>query len=590
MSINDSTSQNTLDSTLYVSTIDISLTKGSHKTIESIELRKNNESLRDVPNSMRVDGVQRIEFRSPFALEPEDRISVLIKCSWPSVPRKRVADILVDINLRDFECMRNEQGARSYRKKARNVEVLVTGHQSWLATTTLIIQSCERFRLLIIGNSGVGKSSLLEKVFGVEGIHTSETKRGIAEIDREFISSTNERFVVHDSLGFESGDEGNMEIVKDFVARKKAMPHLNDQLHAIWLCLETPYAGGRLLDGGVEEFLKRRQEILGQIPLVVVLTKVDQLDIQLELDPPANEDVGQYKLRYLDKYCIGPLHKAAGSDVAYVTVSVQDGYSESLSKLVGATDENMDKYHVDEAPRVVASIAQRVSIKEKIELSIAVGKQKYWTMLLKSAVFRGPTLEEYLKVIRKDVITVWNFNDPDQCLMDDNIIGSVLCIDNLGNPSEVSSNTASFASLLVSGVELLRGLLGPGDILLSAAGPIATMTASVIQTTYTVYGEAKKDVKILMAYIVDLVCVMQVVFLLTSGGRITITAETVALALRAYERPSKIVHLMVDAFDGIGRDHVLNKVEELIWRYSIADHEVEELRRKIGQVLPSSSS
>ncbi|KAF8447450.1 hypothetical protein L210DRAFT_3526396 [Boletus edulis BED1] len=157
-----------------------------------------------------------------------------------------------------------------------------------------------------------------------------------------------------------------MKIVKDFVARRKAMPHLKDQLHAIWkersrLCLETPYAGGR--DGGVEEFL--------ELPLVVVLTKVDQLDVQLELDPPVNEGVEQYKSKHLNKHCIGPLQEAAGKDVAYVTVSVQDGYSESLSKLVGATDENMDKYHVDEAPRVVASIAQRVSIKEKIELSIA---------------------------------------------------------------------------------------------------------------------------------------------------------------------------------------------------------------------------
>ncbi|KAF8447463.1 hypothetical protein L210DRAFT_2798999 [Boletus edulis BED1] len=103
-----------------------------------------------------------------------------------------------------------------------------------LATTTPIIQSCERFRLLIIGNSGVGKSSLLQGVFGVEGIHTSEAERGIADIDREFISPTNKRFVVHDSLGFESGNEGNMKIVKDFVARRKAMPHLKDQLHAIW--------------------------------------------------------------------------------------------------------------------------------------------------------------------------------------------------------------------------------------------------------------------------------------------------------------------------------------------------------------------
>lgn len=50
---------------------------------------------------------------------------------------------------------------------------------------------------------------------------------------------------------------------------------------------------------------------------------------------------------------------------------MEDGYAESLTDLVKATDENMAKYHVDEAPRVIASIAQRVSVKEKLELSIA---------------------------------------------------------------------------------------------------------------------------------------------------------------------------------------------------------------------------
>ena len=39
---------------------------------------------------------------------------------------------------------------------------------------------------------------------------------------------------------------------------------------------------------------------------------------------------------------------------------------------------------------------------------------EYWTMLLKSAVLRGHTLNECLQVIRKDIITVWNFNDPGQ--------------------------------------------------------------------------------------------------------------------------------------------------------------------------------
>ncbi|KAF8415644.1 hypothetical protein L210DRAFT_3585228, partial [Boletus edulis BED1] len=78
------------------------------------------------------------------------------------------------------------------------------------STTTSLIQRCSRFRLLIIGNSGVGKSSLLHEVFGVEGVRASDTNRGISDIDQEFVSPTNARFVVHDSLGFESGDEGNM--------------------------------------------------------------------------------------------------------------------------------------------------------------------------------------------------------------------------------------------------------------------------------------------------------------------------------------------------------------------------------------------
>ena len=50
---------------------------------------------------------------------------------------------------------------------------------------------------------------------------------------------------------------------------------------------------------------------------------------------------------------------------------VEDGYSESLSSLVEATNEAMAKYHVDEAPRIVASIAQRVSVKKTIESLIA---------------------------------------------------------------------------------------------------------------------------------------------------------------------------------------------------------------------------
>jgi len=52
-----------------------------------------------------------------------------------------------------------------------------------------------------------------------------------------------------------------------------------------------------------------------------------------------------------------------------------------------------------------------------------------------------------------------------------------------------------------------------------------------------------------MAYIVGLVCVMRAIFLLASGGRMTL--ETVALARRAHKRPRRIVHQRIWAPEGV---------------------------------------
>jgi hypothetical protein len=53
----------------------------------------------------------------------------------------------------------------------------------------------------------------------------------------------------------------------------------------------------------------------------VVLTKVDVLDTQLEIELPENETLEDYKSRWLDEHCIRPLSEAAGSDLPLVTVS-----------------------------------------------------------------------------------------------------------------------------------------------------------------------------------------------------------------------------------------------------------------------------
>lgn len=95
-----------------------------------------------------------------------------------------------------------------------------------------------------------------------------------------------------------------------------------------------------------------------------------------------------------------------------------------------------------------------------------------------------------------------------------------------------------------------------------------------------------------MAYIADLIYVMKILFILAPQG--SITSQDVALAVNIYEKSTyrNRVHLEIRDFSVTlilpgGRDAVMEKIEELIRRYSITDKEVAELRSRI-QVAPTN--
>lgn len=100
---------------------------------------------------------------------------------------------------------------------------------------------------------------------------------GKHDIDKPLSFPTNDRIIIHDSQGFETGEEANINKVLEFIDRRSKMPALGDQLHAIWLaeawlpllhfsdsdirvCAEIPFAGGRLFETGVEQILKQSWE------------------------------------------------------------------------------------------------------------------------------------------------------------------------------------------------------------------------------------------------------------------------------------------------------------------------------------------
>ncbi|KAG6914960.1 hypothetical protein DXG01_014243 [Tephrocybe rancida] len=118
-----------------------------------------------------------------------------------------------------------------------------------------------KFRILDVGRSGVGKSSLVSTILGIDkkmsSTHVSlHGRTGKADIDHEHTSQGNLQFILHDSEGFEAGSFENWEPVKTFIEEKldgKLSP--KDRLHAIWLCIEAPRAGMRMIESADEKIL-----------------------------------------------------------------------------------------------------------------------------------------------------------------------------------------------------------------------------------------------------------------------------------------------------------------------------------------------
>ncbi|PPQ81883.1 hypothetical protein CVT25_013877 [Psilocybe cyanescens] len=92
---------------------------------------------------------------------------------------------------------------------------------------------CPRFRILLVGKSGVGKSSLIAEIFNLDKEKVKIMLAGNAEIEYGYTSPENPRFILHDSKGFEAGSGDNWTKVEKFLEQSRKS-NLLDKVHAIW--------------------------------------------------------------------------------------------------------------------------------------------------------------------------------------------------------------------------------------------------------------------------------------------------------------------------------------------------------------------
>ncbi|KAG2159537.1 uncharacterized protein EDB93DRAFT_1116177 [Suillus bovinus] len=417
-----------------------------------------------------------------------------------------------------------------------------------------------RFRILVVGKVNVGKTALINHAFGVEPAFVLHDNIGEASIDHELISSQNDRFILHESKGFEAGSAGRLEIVRDFIEHRRNMSP-EHQLHAIWLCIEIPRAGQRLHEGREEFFKLKRKGTLGNVPLIVVFTKYDILVDRVERtldktfldglsDEAIKELVNNRAEAELQDICIRPLQKFAGPDIPHVTISTKEDYKGTLTNLIQLTEYCAGQYLASEVA-MMTLIAQRADLGLKIRASIGVGKRRYWKVLLSCTIFMKHKICECLHVLHTDIVEVWNFNDAHRYL-----------------------HSEAFRTVMMKMVEV---------------GPTRTyrhfsLDGSVLQR--------------FMSYTVHLTLVLQTLFLVLPTGPLTLRvikltvnsylaspmSEQVSIRVQDCNRPLTILERM-------DRD-TLDRLVEVMQFYRIDETRVSELReiiRPAGLLLDGPS-
>ena len=130
----------------------------------------------------------------------------------------------------------------------------------------------QRGNVLVIGNSGVGKSTLINSVFGEERAKTGWGSEGTTE-HLEIYESNKIPFRIIDSVGFEPSFLKKMQAinaVKKWSKKSAKKGHEDSRIHVIWFCVDG--TSRKLFPEAIKN-LSSATSIWESVPVVVVITK-----------------------------------------------------------------------------------------------------------------------------------------------------------------------------------------------------------------------------------------------------------------------------------------------------------------------------
>jgi small GTP-binding protein len=139
-----------------------------------------------------------------------------------------------------------------------------------MAETAKHLRNIGRVNIMIAGQTGVGKSTLLNSVFG-ESFAATATGKPVTQ-RAEWFSSDSIPLRILDTKGLEVEDyENTLMDMRAEIERSRQETDTANQLHIGWVCIATPSSRVQNCDVNVVRLLNKYD-----IPAIIVLTKDDE--------------------------------------------------------------------------------------------------------------------------------------------------------------------------------------------------------------------------------------------------------------------------------------------------------------------------